>query len=99
MNHPPCPGNAPDPFYVEDNMCLACEAPLLEAPGLMDLLGAPGYTHQCRFRRQPETEEELQQAMNAIRVCCTGAIRYAGHDKTILDRINEPTACDALSES
>jgi hypothetical protein len=53
--------------------------------------------HQCRFKRQPENEEELQQAINAIRVCCIQAIRYAGNDKTILDRIGDPGSCDVLS--
>ncbi len=98
MKHPPCPGNAPGPFYVEDNGCASCEAPLFEAPDLIDFEGAPGYTYHCRFRRQPETEEELQQAINAILVCCVKAIRYAGNDKTILDRINDQEVCDALSE-
>jgi hypothetical protein len=78
---------------------MACEAPVLEAPDLMDFQGEPGYTHQCRFHRQPETQEELQQAINAVQACCCRAVRYAGHDKTILDRINDRSACDALSES
>jgi hypothetical protein len=98
MRYPPCPGNAPGPFYVEDNNCIACEAPVLEAPDLMDFQGEPDYSHQCRFRRQPETQEELQRAINAVQVCCCGAVRYGGNDKTILDRINDPSVCDALSE-
>jgi hypothetical protein len=99
MKHPPCPGNVPGPFYVVHNDCISCEAPVYEAPDLMDLEGEPGYIYHCRFRRQPETEEEFQQAINAIHVCCVKALRYAGNDKTILDRINDPEVCDALTES
>jgi hypothetical protein len=99
MRYPPCPGNAPDPFYVEDNNCISCEAPVHEAPDLMDFQGEPGYSYHCRFRRPPETENELQQAIDAVRVGCCGAVRYVGNDKTIFDRINDPSVCDALSES
>lgn len=99
MKYPPCPGNAPGPFYVAHNDCLACEAPLHEAPDLMDWGGEPGYTHHCRFHRQPQTEDELAQAVRAIQVCCTLAVRYAGNDKTILDRIDPPDACDQLLDS
>jgi hypothetical protein len=92
---PPCSGNADGPFYVVEQGCASCEAPLAEAPDLMELAQVGDHPH-CRFRRQPQTEDELSRAIRAIRVCCTGALRYAGHDKTVLDRIGEPTACDVM---
>ncbi len=98
MKYPPCPGNAPGPFYVVKDWCVTCDAPLNEAADLMDYQGDPRYIHHCRFHRQPETEEEHQQAINAIHVCCTRAVRYAGTDKVLLDRINDPESCDALSD-
>jgi hypothetical protein len=50
MKYPPCPGNAPGPFYVVKDDCLACEAPLAEAPDLMDFEGEPGYMHPIPLR-------------------------------------------------
>lgn len=96
MKYRPCPGNSPGPFYVVDNGCLMCQAPLAEAPDLMDAQGEPGYTHHCRFHRQPATEAELDRAIDAVRVCCTEAVRYAGNDKEILDRIGYRSQCDVL---
>jgi hypothetical protein len=65
----------------------------------MDFHGESGYQFHCRFHRQPQTDEELRQAISAIQVCCTLAVRYAGNDKTILDRIGCSQSCDALPES
>src|SRR4051812_21262311 len=96
MKYQPCPNNAHGPFYVVSDACMACEAPLVVAPDLMDFEGVSqsGDSH-CRFRRQPRSEGEVRQAIDAIAACCSRAIRYAGTDKIILDRIAEPEVCDA----
>jgi hypothetical protein len=99
MKYQPCPGNAPGPFYVVAGDCLACEAPIAEAPDLMDMNGFPEWSSHCRFHRQPETDREVQQAIDAIPVCCITALRYAGDDKTILDRINWPEVCDVMPDT
>lgn len=97
----PVSGNAPGPFYVVEGWCASCDVPLEYAPDLMDYQGSQPPGH-CRFRRQPQTEEELRQAIKAVACCCTLAIRYAGSDKAILDRIAAaplPQSCDGLPES
>jgi hypothetical protein len=94
----PCPGNAPGDFYVAAGACVSC---VLRGDGseedgeLMDLSGAPGRIH-CRFHRQPATPDEVQIACQAVRNCTAEAVRYAGKDKTILDRINRPESCDVM---
>src|SRR5262245_42737857 len=98
----PCPGNAPGPFYVARGGCASCDAPLAEAPDLMDYEGEPGFQFHCRFARQPQTEGEVEQAVNAMAVCCTLAVRYGGSDKVILDRLSvlhSAASCDYLPES
>jgi hypothetical protein len=88
------PANAPGPFYVVEGGCLFCDAALAEAPSLMEYRES-----HCVFRCQPRTDEELSQAISAVNVCCTLAVRYAGNDKTILDRIVCRASCDVLPES
>ena len=86
--------NAEGDFYVEKDMCLACMAPEYEAPELM------GYDEQigCYFKRQPETAEELDHAIMAVRASCIAALRYAGNDPVVLERLkNCKSECDVLS--
>lgn len=95
--YPPCPKNAPGPFYVEDRCCTGCEAPLLEAPDLVayDEAGAT-----CYFRFQPETPEEIERAIRACRASCVRAVRYSGDDPEIFRRFRELGSidpCDVLA--
>jgi hypothetical protein len=98
----PCPGNAPGPFYVVAGGCIGCrddfgfDDALWEQAEFMDLRGEPDRRDHCRFHRQPETPQEVQLACVVVRRCSVQAIRYAGNDKTILDRISEPEACDVM---
>jgi hypothetical protein len=102
----PCAGSAPGPFYVVAGGCVNCrgwvhdEIVANEQGQLMDLRGEPTqHFHQdfhCRFYRQPEDDVELQFAIDAVRRCDVDAVRYAGEDKTILDRINRPESCDVM---
>jgi hypothetical protein len=90
------PKNVSGPFYTLGTIassgewcgaCLACEAPEAEAP---DLLAALKDGNQdTYFVRQPRTEEELERACNAIRVCCVAALRYGGTDSTIIRRLGD----------
>ena len=88
------PKNAPGAFYTLGDItadgawcgrCLSCEAPETEAPTLL----APLTKTNCDtyFVRQPETEEEIEQACHAIEVCCVDALRYGGQDPKILARL------------
>jgi hypothetical protein len=69
------PENAPGPFYIEKDMCLSCCVPETEAP---DPLGYcadaehPSVGH-CYFKKQPETEDEDDRAIAAMRLSCVGA--------------------------
>lgn len=75
--------NAEGDFYVVKDTCLTCTAPHHEAPELMGLDEATG----CYFRRQPQTHEELEHAIEAVWVSCVEALRYAGSDPEILERL------------
>ena len=90
------PLNAEGDFYVEKDVCLACMAPEYEAPELM------AYDEQtfCYFKRQPATAEELDHAIEAVCVSCIAALRYAGNDPLILERLRAKGAesqCDVFS--
>jgi hypothetical protein len=77
------PLNAEGDFYVVKDTCLTCMAPHHEAPELMGLDEATG----CYFRRQPQTPEEVGHAIEAVWVSCVEALRYAGNDPEILERL------------
>lgn len=85
--------NAPGPFYATTHECVACGAPELEAPGLLAELSDDNY--DTYFVRQPATPAEVEQACRALEVCCVRALRYGGHDPSIIRRLgNDPEYCD-----
>jgi hypothetical protein len=63
-----CGLNVEGDFYVEKDLCLQCLAP--ELIGFDEEYG-------CYFKKQPETPEELEHAINAVRVSCIRALRYS----------------------
>ncbi|MCJ8314221.1 MAG: ferredoxin [Saccharospirillaceae bacterium] len=77
----------------ESGDCLDCAIPEAEAPTLLaDINKDDNYTH---FIRQPETEEEIEQACQACEICCVNALRYAGSNLSIIKRLgNNPEYCD-----
>jgi hypothetical protein len=79
------PENAPGDFYVIANHCMQCCIPHGEAPELLNDPEVP--FRECYFRRQPQNEIEVEHAVRAARVSCTGALRYAGDDPKILARL------------
>ena len=101
LSLPRHPKNAPGPFYVEDDSCIQCEAPSVAAP---DLIGTDDqrWGYHCYFRRQPETPEEVDRAVEACVFSCVRAVRYAGDDPAILEKFREyksENSCDALGPS
>jgi hypothetical protein len=86
------PENADGPFYVVKDKCMICCAPEHVAPELMgfheDAAGSDVNSH-CFFRKQPTSSDEVEHAIEAIRVACCGALRYSGNDSSILDRLWE----------
>ncbi len=90
------PLNAEGDFYVLKDTCITCLSPEHEAPELMGLDEATG----CYFKRQPKTLEELEHAIEAVRASCVEALRYAGSDPEILERLRAQgcgSLCDVLS--
>jgi ferredoxin len=82
------PENAAGPFYVEADLCIACRSPEAVAPNLV-----AANQHHCYFKKQPQTAEEMEQAIRAVEHCCCGAYRYAGHDPNVMTRLGSD-ACD-----
>jgi len=78
-------------FYINDGECISCGAPQVEAPDLIEHGRSDGH---CFFKKQPQTESELDQAINALMVSCIGALRYGGIEEKILKRLYE----DGLAE-
>lgn len=81
------PENVQGDFYVQNQACISCGAPQAEAPDLIEHTKLD-YGH-CYFKKQPETQEEIERAINAMSVSCIAGIRYGGKDKSILKRMYE----------
>jgi predicted nucleic acid-binding Zn-ribbon protein len=80
------PRNAPGPFYVLADSCISCGAPQAQAPELVAGCGSEG---GCYFRKQPETQEEIDAAIRATFVSCIEVYRYGGEDPEIRRRLAE----------
>lgn len=91
------PENAPGDFYVEANQCIRCCLPHDAAPDLMN--DARVEFRECYFRRQPQTEAEVEQAIRTFLVSETGAQRYGGTDAAILRRLMEAGCGDCCDHS
>lgn len=83
------PQNAPGPFFVENDCCIACGAPEREAPDLMAHEDSEETGYHCYFRKQPSTPEQLDQAIRAVWVSCCGAVQYGGEDPDVLRRLSQ----------
>jgi hypothetical protein len=105
MNKKRYPLNVAGPFYVEDGCCTACGIPEPEAPDLLGWELKKGReemqdSFHCYFKKQPESDEELEQAFRATMVAEFRCFRYDGSDPKILTRLTEmgeSAQCDALS--
>ncbi|WP_282081574.1 ferredoxin [Aquimarina algiphila] len=80
-------------FYVTKDECITCGAPEAEAPDIIEHSKKDEYG-QCFFKKQPETENEIDQAIKAIMVSCVGALRYGGNDPQIIRRLYENDMAD-----
>jgi len=60
-----------------------------------DLIGwLDGDTSHCIWKRQPESADEIDQAIHVFAASCVGCHRYAGDDPEIIKRIGW-NYCDA----
>src|SRR5581483_4824428 len=87
----PHPKSAPGDFYVVKGECLACGVPHVVAPDHMGWTGEK--TQHCYWKKQPETQAELEEAFAVLEAQELECHRYAGTDLAILDRILS-TYCD-----
>jgi len=85
-------------FYINNGDCISCGAPQAEAPDLIEHGKEDGH---CYFKKQPQTEKELDQAISALMVSCINALRYGGTEEKILKRLYEnglADLCDHLPQ-
>lgn len=86
------PASAPGDFYVEYKCCLACGVPQALAPELVGWTDEH-YAH-CFWKKQPETSAEIEQAIKVLKSQELGCHRYAGTDRSILERLASEGCCD-----
>lgn len=85
----PHPKNAPEGFYVVNHDCMTCGYPHVLAPDLMAWeMNSKGREAHCYFHKQPETPQEIEHAVNAVKGSCCGALRYSGSDPEILKHLS-----------
>ena len=82
------PENAPGPFYVEEDLCILCGTPAAVASSLVAI-----NERHCYFKKQPSTETDLEQAIEAVNSCCCGAYRYDGDNPNVIARLKSAD-CD-----
>jgi hypothetical protein len=95
------PQSAPGDFYVVNGECISCGAPHAVAPDLIGWAADSEYEH-CIWKKQPETQQEMEQAFDAFAASCISCYRYAGTDRGVMERIgfeycdNAPSASPKL---
>lgn len=104
LERKPYPLNAAGPFYSVEDGCITCLAPQCAAPNLIGLYDDPSGTNarsHCFFKKQPQTQEEVDEAISAMAVSCVENLRYGGTDPVILNRLCQigfRHLCDALED-
>lgn len=88
------PRNSQGPFYVVNGECITCGAPETEAQELM----SHDDRGHCYFVRQPESPEEVEQAIRATWASCCGAVRYGGKNAEIIRKLAVLRSYDSCDE-
>ena len=70
------PENVPGKWYVDDT-CTPCHVCLEEAPNLLKYNEDETYVY---FFKQPENEQEEDDALRAMEICPTGSIGDDGEE-------------------
>ena len=90
------PGNAPGDFYSTVG-CILCNAPATVAPNLIGYVQDENGEH-CVVTRQPKTEMEITNMIQAMDSSCVECYRYSGNDIKIIKLLEENRLshlCDA----
>jgi len=83
--------NAEGPFYaVAIEYDCACGLPEAEAPDLVKMSDEVGF--QSYFYKQPQNQDEIERAIEAVNVCPIHDLRYCGTDPEIISRISPSQA-------
>lgn len=77
-----------DDFVVITEECMFCGAPPAVAPNLMGMRVDDRDLPHCYFRKQPENDSEIDEAIAGINASCCGAVCYVGSDQNILKKID-----------
>ena len=84
----PYPKDAPGDFYSVDQECMLCGRPHTVAPDLLTWdQDDKGRKIHCYFKKQPQTPDELEQAIKALESSC-GSLRYRGDDPEVVRRLH-----------
>ncbi len=90
--------NAPGDFYTLEGECISCMTPHTKAPALMGYDEDIGH---CYFKRQPNNDDEIEEACQALDSSCCAALRYSGNDPKIILRLRAlgvGSQCDSEEE-
>lgn len=88
------PENAPGPFYVERDECIACGVPKSVAPDLIEF--ETETMGHCYFKKQPASPDEVFRAIRAVETCCCGSYRHSGDDEEIKKRLKKAGCVHAI---
>jgi len=80
--------NVEGPFYIT-TQCIICGLPPETAPENISFEHDCDEPRTCHFFKQPETQDELDAVLDAMRGSCVEAVRYRGTDEEILRQIKE----------
>ena len=81
----PEPTSVPGDFYVENQCCTSCGVPQAVAPDLVGWVDEE--KSHCFWKKQPETQAELEHAFAIFDGQELGCHRYASYDPAIQTRI------------
>jgi hypothetical protein len=80
------PLNVVGDFFVEDGCCISCGLAHAEAPGFLAEFEETIDGH-CYVKRQPQTPQEIDEAIDAIMISEVKCIHYEGNSIEILEKI------------
>ena len=71
-------------FFIEPDDCVTCGCCEGEAPSVFKV-----DDDGSALIKQPETPEEFEQVVSAMRVCMTACIYYRGLDSRLIERMKK----------
>ena len=87
--------STPGDFYVIQDECLACGVPHVVAPDLVEWVD--DRESHCRWKKQPATPQEFEQAFAIFAGQEARCHRYAGDDVVIQERVGLEHCDNAVS--